>query len=132
MARLHVVLALAGLVLAVHAEIAAAGFFAPAVLDVDSPKQNEEAFQDTMRCVLSRDDYKFCGSNSVSIKYTIWRLLEKGCNSCTDDELKVFRFMAYLSNNRPNEWQKVLNQYDPQGEFRRRNGAQLRQYGVAV
>ncbi|XP_047118774.1 uncharacterized protein LOC124799257 isoform X2 [Schistocerca piceifrons] len=132
MARLHVVLALAGLVLAVHTEITAAGFLAPAVLDVDSSKQNEEAFQDTMRCILSRDDYKFCGSNSVSIKYTMWRLLEKGCNSCTDDELKVLRFMVYLSNNRPNEWRKILNQCDPHGEFRRRNGAQLRQYGVAV
>ncbi|XP_049963733.1 allergen Tha p 1-like isoform X1 [Schistocerca serialis cubense] len=132
MARLHVVLALAGLVLAVHAEIAAAGFFAPAVLDVDSPKQNEEAFQDTMRCVLSRDDYKFCGSNSVSIKYTMWRLLEKGCNSCAEDERKVYSFMAYLSNNRPNEWQQVLSMYDPQGDFKRKNGDQWKEYGVLV
>ncbi|XP_049787745.1 putative odorant-binding protein A10 [Schistocerca cancellata] len=132
MARLHVALAFAGVLLAVCAEMVSASFAAPAVLDVDSPMRDEAAFQDTMRCIFGSDDYQVCGSNTVTIKYTMWRLLQKGCNSCTDDELKVYRFMAYLSNNRPNEWQRVLNQYDPQGEFKRKNGAQWKQYGVAV
>ncbi|XP_046999925.1 ejaculatory bulb-specific protein 3-like isoform X3 [Schistocerca americana] len=99
--------------------------------DVQQVHINEHVFRKDHECLVSDSDVA-CTAEGKGLKNTIWRLLEKGCNSCTDDELKVFRFMAYLSNNRPNEWQKVLNQYDPQGEFRRRNGAQLRQYGVAV
>nr|AYN71360.1 chemosensory protein 11 [Oedaleus infernalis] len=132
MSRLLLLVASAALLAAAWVRPAAASFAAPAVLDVDSPTQSEAAFQDTMRCVFGDNDYEVCDSNSVSIKYIMWRLLEKGCNSCTDDELKVFRFMAYLSNNRQNDWQQVLNKYDPQGEFRSRNAAQWKQHGVAV
>ncbi|XP_049788322.1 putative odorant-binding protein A10 [Schistocerca cancellata] len=123
---------LVAIVLAVCAEQVAAIFLAPEDLDVDSAIKSEKVFRDTMRCVFGDDDYKYCDSHSVTIKYTIWNLVQEGCNSCTDEDLKVFRFMAYISNNKPKEWQQVLDVFDPQGEFKKKNGAQWKQYGIVV
>ncbi|XP_049815043.1 uncharacterized protein LOC126262438 [Schistocerca nitens] len=125
---------LAALVAGVCAQVGPAQSFArPDRLDVDSAINDEARFQEAMRCILEGDDYKFCDHHTVGIKYDGWRMLERGCSGpCTPDELSVYRFLAHVSHNKPEQWKQILDKFDADGKLKQNNSQQWREHGIKV
>nr|AYN71367.1 chemosensory protein 18 [Oedaleus infernalis] len=133
-AALCTVATLAALLVAVCAQGGPAQSFArPERLDVDSAIHNETRFQEAMACILGEDDYRLCDHHTVGIKYDGWRMLERGCGgTCTPDEQSVYRFLAYVSHNKPDQWRRILDKFDPDGKLQQSNSEQWRQHGIKV
>jgi hypothetical protein len=57
---------------------------------------------------------------------TIPDALLTGCEKCTEKQKSTSeRVIAHLMKERNKEWERLLNKYDPKGEYKKRYDAQI-------
>ncbi|XP_047000703.1 uncharacterized protein LOC124616439 [Schistocerca americana] len=93
-------------------------------LDLKEVLSDETRVQDAMRCLLEEGDAA-CRPAAKALKKVLPEIVRTDCAKCTETQhKKIGGFFGEISRRHPDLMKKLLEKYDPSGEYRK-NGAEV-------
>ncbi|KAF4527287.1 hypothetical protein B566_EDAN016075 [Ephemera danica] len=85
-------------------------------VDVDAILKNERILNSYIKCMLDQGP---CTAEGRELKTDLPDALETECAKCTPSQKNIVRKAArFLSEKRPQEWQRLTDRFDPEGKFK--------------
>jgi len=85
-------------------------------IDVDRILNNDRILTQYIRCLM---DEGSCTNEGRELKRTLPDALRTGCSKCTDKQKAATdKVIKHVRKHKAREWERLVNKYDPKGEFR--------------
>nr|ATI99849.1 chemosensory protein 10 [Oedaleus asiaticus] len=98
--------------------------------DPGSLLADPQALTQVIRCLLASAD-DGCSLQGRLLKSVLPKLLQTNCAQCSEAQRQdVAGVLRHLVNDRPEDWQRLADKYDPEGTLRRQHGDEWRARGV--
>ncbi|CAH0724235.1 unnamed protein product, partial [Brenthis ino] len=93
-------------------------------VNIDEILANKRLLIAYIKCTL---DTGRCTSEGRELKSHITEALQKGCDSCTEDQKNsVRKVISHLINNEQDYWKELVQKYDSEGVFSKKYEDELR------
>nr|AWC68028.1 chemosensory protein 9 [Matsumurasca onukii] len=92
-------------------------------IDVDKILNNDRILQQYIRCLMGEGS---CTNEGRELKKTLPDALKTGCSQCTEKQKAATdKVIRHLRKNKSRDWERLVNKYDPSGEFRSKYESRL-------
>ncbi|XP_047118415.1 uncharacterized protein LOC124798926 [Schistocerca piceifrons] len=99
-------------------------------LDLKEVLSDETRVQDAMRCLLEEGDAA-CRPAAKALKKVLPEIVRTDCAKCTETQLKkIGGFFGEISHRHPDLMKKLLDKYDPSGEYRKKYAKSWAEHGI--
>ncbi|XP_046400598.1 ejaculatory bulb-specific protein 3 [Ischnura elegans] len=87
-------------------------------VDVDKILNNARILNNYIKCLMEEGP---CTAEGRELKRTLPDALKTECSKCSEKQkVTAERVIKHLMDNRSRDWQRLLNKYDPSGEYQRK------------
>ncbi|THK33176.1 ejaculatory bulb-specific protein 3 [Diachasma alloeum] len=87
-------------------------------VDVDAILKNNRVLTQYIKCMLGEGS---CTAEGRELKKVLPDALKTNCAKCDEKQKSTAeKVINHLRSNRPNEWNRLVAKYDPQGEYEKR------------
>nr|UEN71182.1 chemosensory protein 6 [Gregopimpla kuwanae] len=87
-------------------------------IDVDRILQNNRILTNYIKCMMEEGS---CTAEGRELKKTLPDALASGCSKCNKKQKDTAeKVIDHLKANRPQDWNRLIAKYDPQGEYEKR------------
>ncbi|XP_055309376.1 ejaculatory bulb-specific protein 3-like [Sitodiplosis mosellana] len=85
--------------------------FTPA--NIDAILSNDRVLTNYIKCLLGEQQ---CTRDGRSIKDLLPDIIQNNCSKCDNTQrMNSMKVINYVRTHRPQDWQKLIRKYDPQG-----------------
>ncbi|XP_047000706.1 uncharacterized protein LOC124616444 [Schistocerca americana] len=99
-------------------------------LDLKELLSDETRVQDAMRCLLEEGDAA-CRPAGKALKEVLPEIVRTDCAKCTETQhKKIGGFFGEVSRRHPDLMKKLLDKYDPSGEYRKKYAKSWAEYSI--
>ncbi|XP_049762370.1 allergen Tha p 1-like [Schistocerca cancellata] len=99
-------------------------------LDLKEVLSDETRVQDAMRCLLEEGD-SACRPAAKALKEVLPEIVRTDCAKCTETQhKKIGGFFGEISRRHPDLMKKLLDKYDPSGEYRKKYAKSWAEHGI--
>lgn len=85
-------------------------------IDIDEILRSERLLSNYINCLL---DIGPCTEDGRELKETLPDAIETDCSKCTEKQKEGSnKVMHFIIDNRPDDWQRLEQVYDPSGNYR--------------
>ncbi|XP_046661971.1 ejaculatory bulb-specific protein 3-like [Homalodisca vitripennis] len=92
-------------------------------IDVDRILSNDRILTQYIKCLMEEGS---CTNEGRELKKTLPDALKTGCSKCTEKQKAATdKVIRHLRKNKSHDWNRLVNKYDPNGEFRSKYEARL-------
>lgn len=87
-------------------------------IDIDRILQNNRVLTNYIKCLLDEGP---CTNEGRELKKTLPDALATGCSKCNEKQKATAeKVINHLRANRVRDWERLMNKYDPQGQYKNR------------
>ncbi|XP_033216188.1 ejaculatory bulb-specific protein 3-like [Belonocnema kinseyi] len=87
-------------------------------IDVDKILQNTRVLTNYIKCMLEEGS---CTADARELKKTLPDALVTGCQKCNEKQKATAeKVITHLRTRRPMDWARLVEKYDPEGQFKKR------------
>ncbi|XP_065345627.1 ejaculatory bulb-specific protein 3-like [Cloeon dipterum] len=92
-------------------------------VDLDRILKNDRILTNYIKCLMDQGP---CTSEGRELKRTLPDALETDCTKCNPNQKGAAdKVINFLIKNRPSDWTRLVNKYDPSGAYQKRFEATL-------
>ncbi|XP_018327654.1 ejaculatory bulb-specific protein 3 [Agrilus planipennis] len=97
-------------------------------IDLDEILQNERLFNNYFKCLTGEGK---CTPDGEELKKDIPEALKNKCGGCSEKQREgAKKVVQFLVKNKPEQFKKLEQLYDPEGNYRRDNKELLEKEGI--
>ncbi|XP_022910989.2 ejaculatory bulb-specific protein 3-like [Onthophagus taurus] len=87
-------------------------------IDVDKILANGRILSNYIKCMMDEGP---CTNEGRELKKTLPDALANGCNKCNErQKAAAEKVIRHLIKNKNNDWKRLTNKYDPNGQYRKK------------